>query len=172
MIAAIGAERGCAERQAWGYAPTNSGEEAKQEATERRQREDDAGRLKEHIPLLATLRLELRETRSERALRGTAHVRHIVVAQAPALFEFPCRDEFCRDGGHDITHEVLHELRAGRTVFAGKDGCGGGVGSASCERVLHFVAAATYRDGGTDPTEPQKPPFGCGDPRFSADGWP
>ena len=117
-----------------------------QEAAERRQREDAAPRLKERVVRLATLRFELHETRGERKLRETVHVRHIIVDRAPALFDFPCSDEFCRDGGHDITYDVLRALEAGVTEFEGEDRCVGATGTAGCERVPHFVALATYRD--------------------------
>ena len=117
-----------------------------QEAAERRQREDAAPRLKERVPRLATLRFEFHETRGERTLRGTVHVRHIIVDRAPALFDFPCSDEYCRDEGHDLTYEVLRALERGVAEFEGEDPCAGAVGTAVCERVLHFVALATYRD--------------------------
>ena len=117
-----------------------------QAAAERRQREDAAPRLKERAPRRATLRFELHELRGERRLRETVHVWHIIVDRAPALFDFPCSEEFCRDGGYDIAYEVMRALEVGVSDFEGEDRCVGATGTAVCERVLHFVALATYRD--------------------------
>jgi hypothetical protein len=75
-------------------------------------------------------------------------VRHIVVASAPALFVMPCHDTQCKDGGHDLTTEILSALRGQKVNFQGEDVCSGVVGSAGCSRVLGYVAVATYREHG------------------------
>lgn len=115
---------------------------AAQQAAARREREDLAARLKEEIPELKTLELELEE-KSDSALEVT-HKRYIVVDHAPALFELPCCDHDCREGGHDLTHEMLRALRRGDEEFEGTDHCPGAIGNSSCGRELHFVAHATY----------------------------
>jgi hypothetical protein len=119
--------------------------EAADRFAERRRREDEAPRLCDVVPRLDSLRLELRETRGGTALSGMAHVRPVVVERAPALFELPCQDASCRDGGHDLTWTILAALKDGLERFEGEDSCRGQIGSAECRRVLQFVAIATYR---------------------------
>jgi hypothetical protein len=112
---------------------------------ERRQREDDAPRLAETIPTLQGLRLEVLEHSSSISHPEYTHVRHVVVASAPALFVMPCNDKDCKDGGHDLTQEILAALRRRNARFEGEDVCRGMVGSAGCSRVLGYVAVATYQ---------------------------
>src|SRR5687768_12027770 len=112
---------------------------------ERRQREDDAPRLAVTIPGLQGLRLEVLEHSSSIARPESAHVRHVVVANAPALFVMPCHDTQCKDGGHDLTHEILAALRRRNGRFEGEDACRGTVGSAGCSRTLGYSAVATYQ---------------------------
>jgi hypothetical protein len=112
---------------------------------ERRQREDEAPRLAAMIPGLQGLRLEVLEHSSSIARPESAHVRHVVVANAPALFVMPCHDTQCKDGGHDLTHEILAALRRRNARFEGEDACRGTVGSAGCSRTLGYVAVATYQ---------------------------
>jgi|SRR5688572_9758477 len=112
---------------------------------ERRQREDEAPRLAVTIPALQGLRIEVLEHSSSIARPEYAHVRHVVVASAPALFVMPCSDKDCKEGGHDLTHEILAALRRRNGRFEGKDACRGTVGSAGCSRVLGYVGLATYQ---------------------------
>lgn len=118
--------------------------EAAQRFAERRRREDEAPRLHSEVPRLRTLRLDIEERSDGRSVAEPTHVRHVVVASAPALFLLPCGDPHCKDGGHDITHSVVRYLRAGEVRFEGEDSCSGSVGTGSCARVLHFVGVATY----------------------------
>lgn len=120
-------------------------QEAAQRFAERRQREDDAPRLAAVVPSLETLRLEVQESRSGISNPEASHIRHIVVAHAPALFVVPCHDAQCKDGGHDVTSEIMHALRSHLPRFEGEDACPGSVGTANCARVLRYVAVATYR---------------------------
>lgn len=120
--------------------------EAAQRFAERRRREDEAPRLKDEVSTLETLALSLSDSRGV-ADPATTHLRHVVVAHAPALFEIPCADAACKDGGHEISHAVMRALREGRTAFEGEDVCHGSVGSAPCGRVLRYVATATYHTG-------------------------
>jgi hypothetical protein len=120
--------------------------EAAQRANERRQREDEAPRLKQQVPGLVELRLEIEERLGESAIAAARHTRHIIVDRAPALFDLQCTENSCRDGGHDMTSEIMRALRSGLTEFRGQDGCMGrlGAGADPCRRVLHYVAFAKY----------------------------
>ena len=115
---------------------------AAQRFAERRRREDDAPRLREVVPTLVSLKLEI-EDRS--GVTGTKHNRCVVIDRAPALFLVPCADPRCADGEHDITPTVMRALRAQETSFHGEDGCVGSIGPSNCARVLHFDAVAEYR---------------------------
>jgi hypothetical protein len=119
--------------------------EAAQRFAERRRREDEAPRLATVVPALQSLRLELRESRAGGQMAEVAHIRRVVVERAPALFEVPCQDTSCKDGGHDLTHEILDRLRSGAGEFAGEDACHGRVGTATCQRILNYSASAEYR---------------------------
>ena len=112
---------------------------------ERRRREDDAPRLREEVPNLISLQLEI-EDRSCVA-EGSAHIRRVVVDHAPALFLLPCADPRCADGEHDLTTLVMRALRSPETSFRGEDACGGSVGPSACSRVLQFEAVASYGEG-------------------------
>jgi hypothetical protein len=118
--------------------------EAAQRFAERRRREDEAPRLLERVPRLVQLRLEISERRGTTRAGDPKHVRLVVVSAAPALFELPCGDRACRDGGHDVTDAVLRALVAGETRFELEDACYGTIGSASCNAVMHITVEATY----------------------------
>ena len=118
---------------------------AAERLAERRRREDDAPRLIERVPQLDSLRLEIQELRGGSAVLESTHVRCIPVASAPALFELPCLDGFCKDGIHDLTRDILRALESRVTKFEGEDACSGHTGNADCQRVLRYVATATYR---------------------------
>jgi hypothetical protein len=113
-------------------------------ADERRRREDEAGKLKDQVPQLESLRLEIDELHDDNAVNGARHIRHVVVEHAPALFEIPCGGPSCRDGGHDLTPQILRGLQESRGQFDGEHVCTGQVGDNHCGRVLQFVAHATY----------------------------
>src|SRR5450755_1717922 len=118
--------------------------EAAQRFAERRQREDEAPRLSAEVPRLESLKLEIEERRAGGAVAESAHIRRIVVDHAPALFLLPCGDSSCKDGGHDVTRVLMHALHAGAARTEGEDACNGQIGSATCSRVMRFVATATY----------------------------
>jgi hypothetical protein len=111
---------------------------------ERWQRADDAPRLCDEAPNLKTLRITAEEWRGGGGISGSEHVKIVQVATAPALFLMPCGDPRCKDGGHDITYEVMNMLRSQATRFEGEDGCGGSVGGGECARQLRYVITATY----------------------------
>ncbi len=119
--------------------------DAAERYAERRRREEEAPRLTSAIPNLESLRLEIEERRAGGALSEAAHVRRIVVERAPALFVLPCHDSACKEGGHDVTLEIMRSLREGSTRFTGEHPCAGQVGSAECRRVLVYVGIATYK---------------------------
>jgi len=121
--------------------------EAAKRFAERRQQEDDAPRLKVAVPSLEGLRLEIESRTSGSPAADSNYVRHIVVDRAPALFLIPCADSSCRDGGHDVSREIMRALEAGQQRFEGEDRCYGSVGMAQCRQVLNYVGLATYRQG-------------------------
>jgi hypothetical protein len=125
-------------------------DEAAQRFNERRQREDSAPRLMATIPQLVSLRLEVQESRAGISNSEASHIRHIVVANAPALFVVPCHDAQCKDGGHDITASILYSLRSREQRFEGEDPCPGYVGAANCARILRYTGVAVYREDSTD----------------------
>ncbi len=110
-------------------------------SAERRQREDEAPRLKAAAPSLATLQISICE---EHAGGSSKHIKHVVVERAPALFVIPCGDANCIDGGHDLTQEVMSALRSQTMATAGDSTCSGMTGSAPCSRRIHFDLTATY----------------------------
>jgi len=118
--------------------------EAAERQAERRRKEDEAPRLAVLVPNLEKLRIEVLERSSSIVRPEHTHVRHVVVASAPALFVIPCHDTQCKDGGHDLTAEILAFLGRKRERFEGEDACTGMVGTAPCTRILGYVAEATY----------------------------
>lgn len=118
--------------------------EAAERFAERRRREDDAPRLREKVPRLRSLRLEIEERRATSASAENKHVRLIVVDRAPALFVIPCGDSLCQDGGHDVTHALVQALVRGEPQVEIEDSCYGQVGSSTCGRIVRVVAKPTY----------------------------
>lgn len=121
--------------------------EAMQRALDRREHEDSAARLAVDVPTLSTLKLEVQDGRG--AMFGAvSHVRHVVVGSAPSLFEMPCGDRSCKDGGHDFTWEIISALRNSRERFEGEHECNGSLGTdgaVRCARVMRYVGTATYK---------------------------
>jgi hypothetical protein len=118
--------------------------EASQRFADRRKREDEAPRLREEFPSLRTLRLEVEEQRGTSTVAETKHVRIVIIDRAPALFILPCGDSDCREGGHDVTTEVLDRLRNGVKAFTVEDKCFGNVRDVACGRIVRVHATATY----------------------------
>jgi hypothetical protein len=123
--------------------PQHRFSEVAQASLERREREDAANRLRDEIPSLVSLRLEISQGRASTGL--TEHARTIVVERAPALFEIACFDRSCRGGGHDLTRGIMDSLRRSEAKFSGEDQCRGTLGGAECNSVLKFRALAVYR---------------------------
>ena len=89
--------------------------------------------------------MHLEERREGTTVQESMHIRHFPLGAAPALFEFPCHAASCEDGGHDATGAIMEGLRRGQVRFEGDDRCQGRVGDGYCDRVLHYVATATYK---------------------------
>ena len=120
--------------------------EAALRSAARREREDAAPRLRDEVPTLETLHLELEERRGDSLLASGAHVRRVVVEHAPALFAIPCGERSCQDGGHDLTRWILSVLRKGETRFVGDDTCTGySRDGGRCGIALHYVVVASYK---------------------------
>ncbi len=113
--------------------------------TERWRREDEASRLHEEIPELVSLRLELAESKRGTTTKEAVRIQHVIVARAAALFLVPCSDTRCREGGHDITRELLFALRRGASTAEGSSLCRGEINNDECGRELTFSCSATYR---------------------------
>ena len=113
-----------------------------EEAKERREREDLAPGLLAEVPYLKSLRIEFFEERGGRRLGAFA--RPVVLAHAAAFLEVPCGDEQCRYGGHQLTSDLMQNVKARVAHFSGSDPCRGDAGSVPCSRVLHYSAKATY----------------------------
>ena len=109
-------------------------------------REDQATRLQSEVPLLRSLRMTVSHSRGEMGFSATEHVKIIVVARAPAMFFVPCGDPACRDGGHEITDEVMRALKSGKSSFEGTDACHGALGTASspCSTSIRYRCEAGY----------------------------
>lgn len=121
--------------------------ERKARHAERLAREDAAGKLSVHAPDLKDFYISIDETpRSGTAVGGTRYIRRVVIASAPALFELPCSDPRCENGGYDVTAEFLAALAYRRTVFEGERSCPGRSSTHDCGRTLRYVATAAYRD--------------------------
>jgi hypothetical protein len=119
--------------------------EAARRLAERRQREDDAPRLAAAFPQLESLGIRVAEASPGISNPVGSYIRRVVVATAPALFVLPCGDSQCRDGGHELTQQLLTGLRQNKLQFEGEDSCRGFIGSSECRRVLRYVATASYR---------------------------
>jgi hypothetical protein len=98
---------------------------------ERRRREDEVPRLREQVPDLTRLQLNIEERTGS---GGNTHTRRIVIDAAPALFLVPCGDPRCVDGGHDLTTLVMYALRSRKGLFHGEDACSGSLGPSTCAR--------------------------------------
>jgi hypothetical protein len=112
--------------------------------SDRWKRENDAPRLKNEVPHLDALRMNLEEFSGGHSIAGTNRIQHVVVAQASARFEIPCGDSKCEEGGHDLTQEVLGHLRSKQPDFEGSSVCNGRVVDRPCERQLKYTAQAKY----------------------------
>jgi hypothetical protein len=125
------------------YANSSKSYAAAQRRIERRKSEDDAPRLANEVPSLRSARILVIE---QVPTGSTRHVKHVVVARAPALFVIPCGDPTCQEGGHDITHALMSAFRRRQTQADGEDGCGGMSGTAQCGRSIRWELTAEYAE--------------------------
>ena len=95
------------------------------------------------LPLLRSARIEIVENVAN---GSTKYSKHVVVARSPVLFIIPCGDPACKDGGHDITSEVMRAFRQHLASAVGESACGGTTGSAQCRRSIQFTVTAQYAD--------------------------
>ncbi|MDB4986315.1 MAG: hypothetical protein JWN04_1493 [Myxococcaceae bacterium] len=123
------------------YGNSSKSHAAAQRSLERRKSEDDAPRLATEIPSLRSAKIQVTELVPT---GSTKHVKHVIVARAPALFIIPCGDATCQDGGHDITPYLMSAFRRRQTTFEGESGCGGTSGSAQCSRSIRYQLIAEY----------------------------
>jgi hypothetical protein len=115
---------------------------AAQRASERRKREDDAPRLRDTVPELVSLQIDVVEHSGTTTMK---HKKHVVIAIAPALFWIACGDKECNEGGHEITGDIMNALRKKETQLKGEHACEGQVGAVPCTRTIQFEMAAAYR---------------------------
>lgn len=110
---------------------------------ERRAKEDEAPRLRNQLPDLESLRLELDEYHGKEASPTTSYTRYVVVGRAAARFVIPCGSHEC-DGGHDLTRDFMRMLERSTPEFEGEDECFGERRGVTCHHRLHYRAHATY----------------------------
>jgi hypothetical protein len=124
----------------------NRRREVEERRIQRRERETAAGRLADKAPDLASLSIEMHETRPEGCVSDNQYIRRIVVEHAPALFEIPCSYPQCEGGGYDLTREILRAIALQRPRFEGEIACRGQCATLDCKRVLRYIGTATYRE--------------------------
>ena len=124
------------------YAMRTKTRAAAERSNARKQREDEAPRLRDSVSAILSLEIELVE---DAGTSSTKHRKHVVIASAPALFLIPCGDKECRDGGHDITLEVMRSLQQGSGQVTGEHFCQGQVGTLPCSRKLQYQTFAVFR---------------------------
>lgn len=114
-------------------------------STARREREAQAPRLLAEVPDLLSLNVEVTE-RGAADATDVVYIRRVVVASASTLFEMPCGDPACVNGGHDFSEAIMASLRAARPSFSGEDTCRGVLAEGlPCQRAVRVSATATYR---------------------------
>jgi hypothetical protein len=125
------------------YGNAKNARAAAQRSAEHRKNEDESPRLSAGAPGLASLRIEV----TQRGLGGTTkHTKLVVVERAPALFVIACAQPACREGGHDITREVMYALARRCEEYSGESSCGGTTGNAPCSETLTYRMIAEFRD--------------------------
>ena len=120
------------------------GGEAAARRKARKERDDASPRLRAVVPAIVSLDLEIDVSRDGTVMQALRHVKRCPVEHAPAVFVIDCTDRECRDGGHDLTEEMLSQLRAGRERFHLEQRCPGRTSARDCGRVATVRAVATY----------------------------
>ena len=126
--------------------PRSRGRATSERLARRWEQADQATRLLTEVPDLLSLRLEIVEdSEVGGSMAATKHARVFVLASTPAFFFIPCGDPRCEEGGHDITDELMRQLRAHHEQSEGHDACSGSIGSYPCTRVIRYSALASFR---------------------------
>lgn len=112
---------------------------------QRHEREDAAGELLRKVPDLLTLSLAVHESRPRRIASAPPTTSAASWSSTPALLEIPCSNAYCKDGGYDVTREVLDALMSHKTHFEGDSTSGSSGTSGDCARILRYVGTATYK---------------------------
>jgi hypothetical protein len=120
----------------------NSGRLERQ--TSRHLREDEAGRLLDKVPALTSLSIAMQEAPADNRANDTRYTRRVVLEHASSLFEVRCSDAHCDEGVYDLTRHLVAALAAGSTHVEGECACSGTRPTGPCDRVLRYVATATY----------------------------
>jgi hypothetical protein len=115
-------------------------------ARKRREREEAAKRLAEVVPELESLKLDISDTADYEGALPVSYIRHVIVTMAPAMFDLPCGDKKCEEGGHDVTRKMMRRLRRGDTHWSVKSKCRGSKKGEPCTRELEFEVEAEYAD--------------------------
>lgn len=115
-------------------------------AKKRREREEAAKRLHQVVPELESLTLAISDTADNEGALPVSYIRHVVVTMAPAMFDLPCGDKKCEEGGYDVTQKMMRRLRDGDTRWSGKSKCRGSKKGEPCARELEFDAEASYAE--------------------------
>jgi hypothetical protein len=113
-------------------------------AQARRIREDESNRLHDVVPELKGLRFNIEDQAAFEVAPPLTYIRHVIVATAPAMFDLPCLDRKCEDGGHDVTGRVLSGLKRRADAIDGSSRCRGTRNGEPCERELNFRLSASY----------------------------
>jgi hypothetical protein len=119
-------------------------EERAERRSRREEREVSAGKLLARAPDLVALDIAMHESRPG-SCYDNHFIRRVVIAHASALFEVACSYADCKDGGYDLTREVLSALARRQPRFEGEQACRGRCNVIDCTRVLRYVATASYR---------------------------
>lgn len=131
--------------------------DAYRRSLDRRKRQDEAQRLRDVVPELEHLEFDIRERRVGMPGHEVHHKRFVVVDRAPALFEFPCSDRACEDGGHELTHVIIRHLRRNEETFEVTHICQGHARDGACNYELSFVAHAKYGEPREKHAEEHRP---------------
>ena len=125
------------------YGNAKNARAAAQRSADYKKNEDESPRLAAGAPGLTSLRIEF----TQRGLAGTTkHTKLVVVARAPALFMIACAQPACREGGYDITYDVMSALGRRSAEHSGESTCNGTTGSAPCSGVLSYRIIAEFRE--------------------------
>lgn len=108
---------------------------------------DEAPRLLEEVPSLASLRMVVHASADGKFTSAPKYTRLFVLDSAPAYFWIPCSNPGCEEGGHDVTRDVISGLKAGKKHITGQSECCGVVRDMPCTAAIRFEVEASYVAG-------------------------